>query len=68
MENKTYDKLIEELKQSTLKLSSNEITMQEAMKIFEDNIAKINQAKEMLTAYEGSVNKVLEDNQIKDFE
>lgn len=68
MENKTYDQIIRELKESTLRLSSNEITMQEAMTIFEENIKMIKQAKDLLSKYEGSVNKVLEDNQIEDFE
>lgn len=35
MENKTYDQLITELKEETLKLSSSEISMEQAMKIFE---------------------------------
>lgn len=58
MENKTYDQLIIELKEETLKLSSSEISMEEAMKIFEENIKRIQLAKEKLTEYKGTINKV----------
>lgn len=67
MENKTYDQLIAELKEETLKLSSNEISMEEAMQIFEDNIKRIQLAKAKLTEYKGTINKVLENNQIEEF-
>lgn len=67
MQNKTYDQLIAELKEETLKLSSNEISMEEAMKIFEENIKRIQLAKEKLTEYKGTINKVLEDNKIEEF-
>ncbi|ATZ21567.1 exodeoxyribonuclease VII small subunit [Mesoplasma tabanidae] len=67
MENKTYDQLITELKEATLKLSSSEISMEEAMKIFEENIRRIQLAKEKLTEYKGTINKVLEENKIEEF-
>ncbi|ATZ18017.1 exodeoxyribonuclease VII small subunit [Mesoplasma melaleucae] len=67
MKNKTYDQLIAELKEETLKLSSDEISMEQAMKIFEENIKRIQLAKEKLTEYKGTINKVLEDNKIKEF-
>ncbi|AVN63718.1 exodeoxyribonuclease VII small subunit [Mesoplasma florum] len=67
MENKTYDQLIVELKEETLKLSSSEISMEEAMKIFEENIKRIQLAKEKLTEYKGTINKVLAENKIEEF-
>ncbi|AAT75687.1 unknown protein [Mesoplasma florum L1] len=67
MENKTYDQLIIELKEETLKLSSSEISMEEAMKIFEENIKRIQLAKEKLTEYKGTINKVLAENKIEEF-
>ncbi|ATQ35492.1 exodeoxyribonuclease VII small subunit [Mesoplasma entomophilum] len=67
MENKTYDQLITELKEETLKLSSSEISMEQAMKIFEENIKRIQLAKEKLTEYKGTINKVLEENKIEEF-
>ncbi|WP_026389795.1 exodeoxyribonuclease VII small subunit [[Acholeplasma] multilocale] len=70
MENKdkNYDQLIEEIKRDTMKLSSNEITMEDAMVIFEDNLEKINLAKDRLEEYKGKINKVLADNKIEEFE
>ncbi|AVN64390.1 MULTISPECIES: exodeoxyribonuclease VII small subunit [Mesoplasma] len=67
MENKTYDQLIIELKEETLKLSSSEISMEEAMKIFEENIKRIQLAKEKLIEYKGTINKVLAENKIEEF-
>ncbi|ASZ09095.1 exodeoxyribonuclease VII small subunit [Mesoplasma chauliocola] len=67
MENKTYDQLIAELKEETLKLSSSDISMEDAMKIFEENIKRIQLAKEKLTEYKGTISKVLEDNKIEEF-
>ncbi|WP_031542824.1 exodeoxyribonuclease VII small subunit [Mesoplasma photuris] len=70
MENKDkkYDQLIKEIKEDTNKLSSTEITMEEAMELFENNLEKISLAKTQLEEYKGKIKKVLADNMIENFE
>ncbi|UKS53772.1 exodeoxyribonuclease VII small subunit [Mycoplasma feriruminatoris] len=66
-QNKNYDQLISEIKEDTKKLSSNDISIEDAMQIFEQNIKKIKLAKELLTQYKGQVNKVIEDDELEEF-
>ncbi|ABC01095.1 MULTISPECIES: exodeoxyribonuclease VII small subunit [Mycoplasma mycoides group] len=66
-ENKSYDELISEIKEDTKKLSSNEISVEQAMEIFEQNIKKIKLAKEKLTQYKGQINKVMQDDELEEF-
>ncbi|AJM71737.1 MULTISPECIES: exodeoxyribonuclease VII small subunit [Mycoplasma] len=66
-EQKSYDELMQEIQEDTKKISSNDISLEEAMKIFEESIQKIKIAKEKLTEYKGKITKVLNDGELEEF-
>lgn len=64
---KTYDQLINEIKNELNQLNGNDISMEQAVKLFEEGLEKINIAKSKLEEYKGKINKVLADNSIEEF-
>ncbi|ATG97390.1 exodeoxyribonuclease VII small subunit [Mesoplasma lactucae] len=69
MENKdkSFDELMNETNQYINKLNSNDITMDEAMKLFELGVKNLNEAKAKLSENKAKIQKVLEDNKLEDF-
>ncbi|ATZ18760.1 exodeoxyribonuclease VII small subunit [Williamsoniiplasma somnilux] len=65
---KNYDQLIKEIKEELIKLNSENVSMQEAIELFEEGMQKITLAKNQLENYKGKINKILEDNSVQEFE
>lgn len=64
----TFDELMKETDQFINKLNTNNISMDEAMKLFEQGVKNLNQAKVKLNENKAKIQKVLEDNKLEDFE
>jgi exodeoxyribonuclease VII small subunit len=65
---KNFDQLMNETNEIINKLNSSSISMDESMKLFQVGIENLREAKKQLAENKATIQKVLEDNKIEEFE
>jgi len=65
---KNFDQLMNETNEIINKLNSSSVSMDESMKLFQVGIENLREAKKQLAENKATVQKVLEDNKIEEFE
>jgi exodeoxyribonuclease VII small subunit len=65
---KNFDQLMNETNEIINKLNSSSVSMDESMKLFQVGIENLREAKKQLAENKATIQKVLEDNKIEEFE